>query len=274
MYLSHPALRQGAYGHLRPACAILPTGVGLIILAWALLAPVTALSQASVSELFTGPSLNPLLELSQPGGYSYGGGGASNNTGQRGYIRTTATNFNTVDFTLMVTYTISTTGKGGDPVAFIGLGSGSPDGSYYDEPLSAVYLRSFPNDFGDGNTQMSLNDGAGNVTELTPFGSDFGIGTGTHRALLTKVGDTLTFSIDAHSSSGTFVADYSTTLSLAGDAPFLDATNSRLFIGTQDPGTTFQSMSITVVPESATVGVGAGLAVLGVAFGWRRRTQD
>ena len=269
MYLSHPALRQGASGHLRPACAILPTGVGLIILALALLAPVTALSQASVSELFTGPSLNPALEFSQPDGYTLGAGGASNNYGQRVYIRTTATNFNTVDFTLHVTYTISSASAGGDSVAFFGLGSGSSDSNYYDEPLSAVYLRSFPNDFGDGNAQISLNSASGNVNELAPFGAN--IGTGTHRVQFTKVGDILTFSLDAFSSSGTFVADYTTTLSLAGDASFLDPTNSRIFIGTMDPGTTFQSLSITVVPEPATAGVGAGLAVLGIALARRRR---
>ena len=230
-----------------------------------LVAPARA--QTTLSENFAGPTLVAGLELSSEGSYTIGGS-ATNTSGQGAYIRTSASDFNLVNFSLLVTYTV-TDGSGSGGMAIMGLGSGIPDDNYYTEPLQSVYVRSFPNDFGDGNVQPSINSATGNVAELATFGEP---GPGTHRLLLTKSGDVITFAV-SNAASGTFTADYTATFSLAGDLPFLDATNSRLFVGSEGAGASFDSFVLTTsaVPEPAATAVLAGLvALLGAARRARR----
>ena len=227
-----------------------------------------AQAAGNLTEDFSGPALGPGLEFSAPDSYSFSTGFASPEGDSRQYIRTVATDFGAGDFVLSLTFRVAS-GDGGAGTAFIGLGTGSPDSDYYDEPLNSVYFRSAPADFGDGFLQLSINSGAGNVAELTTLGNP---GDGTHRALLTKVGDTLTFSLDANSSSGPFVADDTITLNLADERfAFLDNTNSRLFFGGQGTTVGFDQASISYsVPEPGSAAMFVGAVTLGFAC-WRRR---
>jgi hypothetical protein len=238
-----------------------------------LLLPAAARAQSSVNETFSGPTLSSDLELSLADSFSFNGV-ATNTANTRAYIRTVATNFNTVDFSLAVTYTISP-GAGGGGTAFFGLGSGAPDGSHYGEPLTAGYMRSKPDVFEPGGSQISINNGSALDESRADFGT---LGDGTHRALITKTGNTLTFAIDAGSDSlsGAFVAEFSTTLNISTELSFLNNTNSRLFVGGETTEVTFDSMVITTtaVPEPAAAGLITGFAALGLMTTARRPRRE
>jgi len=253
--MRHAHLCAGS--RLAGCLACLSRPVAAVAFAVACLA-IPARAQTALNETFGGPALGAGLELSSEGSYTIGGT-ATNTSGTGAYIRTTASDFNLINFSLLVTYTV-TDGFGSGGMAIIGLGRGAPDDNYYTEPLQAVYVRSFPNDFGDGFVQPSINSATGQVSELATFGEP---GPGTHRLLLTKSGDVITFTL-SNSATGTFTADYTTTFSLAADLPFLDATNSRLFVGSEGAGASFDSFVLTTsaVPEPAAATTGAGILVL------------
>ena len=242
--------------------------------AWLFVAFLTALgahsvqAAASLTETFSGPTLGPSLELSTTGTFGYNGV-ASNTSNSRQYIRTVETDYQTADFTLSVTYTVPASG-GGAGMAFIGFGSGTPDSGFYGEPLQSLYFRNAPDNFAGGLLQPSINSSSGHVAELTILGYP---SSGTHRAQLTKVGDTITFSLDAHSTGGTFTADYTSSFSQSTNLSFLNSTNSRLFVGSEGSGVTFDSFVVTTsaIPEPGTYAAFAGLAALGLAAYRRRR---
>ena len=84
-----------------------------------------------------------------------------------------------------------------------------------------------------------------------------------------KVGNAITFSIDANF-NGNFAADMTHTFpDLTSVAPFLNSGNSRLFFGTVFPNDSFDNMSVVPEPASAvTLAVGAIL----LAGSRRKRT--
>lgn len=228
-----------------------------------------ASAAVSLNEIFSGPTLSPALELSSASTFSFNGV-ATNTSNSRQYIRTVASDHNSFDFSLAVTFTVPTNGGGGG-MAFIGFGSGTPDDGFYGEPLQSLYFRSSSNNFGGGFLQPSINSSTGVVSELSALGFP---GPGTHRALLTKVGDTISFSLDANSDSGTFSTDYSTSMSQLSSLSFLNSSNSRLFVGSESSGVTFDSFALTTtaIPEPGTSAALAGAAVIGLAA-WRRRRR-
>jgi len=240
-------------------------GVGLLLG----LRPAPAFAAEAVNETFAGPTLSPALELSSAGTFSYNGV-ATNTSNSRQYIRTVANDHNAFDFSLAVTFTVPTDG-GGAGMAFIGFGSGTPDDGFYGEPLESLYFRSSTNNFESGFLRPSINSATGQVSELTILGYP---GPGTHRALLTKAGDTISFSLDALSFTGPFSADYSTTVSQMTSLSFLNSSNSRLFVGSESTGVTFDSFVLTTsaIPEPGTYTALAGIAALGLAA-WRRRRR-
>lgn len=227
----------------------------------------------TLTDSFNGPALASGLQMSQAGAFTLSGGATetatdSDGNGIRQYISTTLTDFRSHDFTLLVSYTISA--GAGDGNVFVGLGSGQPDvDGFYGEPLAAVYVRNAPSDFASGEIHATVNNGSGSVDEHSSFGFP---GSGTNRVEIVKVGNTLTFAVDAGSSGGAFVPDYSTSFDLAGSSfSFLNDSDSRLFIGSGGTRVTFNSLSITssAIPEPATFAALAGCAMLGMA--WRRR---
>ncbi len=183
------------------------------------------------------------------------------NIGSRSFVRTRATNFNEVDFTAEVTVTINDTA--GPNIAFFGIGGGEPDATEFRNPIPALYFETH-------NLRIEVDSGANSNDAAVQFFTNVG-GLGTHRLQITKLGDDVTFSVDLNFAGGVFTADESHTVSLAALAPFLDATNSRIFFGseTHTSPTTFDDLVITVaaIPEP----VAAVMWLLAAAAGAARR---
>ena len=152
---------------------------------------------------------------------------------------------------------------------FFGIGQADP-GTLADFPTDAYWLRasigaydiSYTSPTGGAYTQVVPDVAAPLLTADTE-----------HRLRVTRTGDTVLWEIDA-GYTGTFAADYSESRLLSADAPFLDATNSRLFfgVGAYNDGyslSTFDDVEMT--PEPATLAV---LAIGGVmVMALRRRTR-
>ena len=187
-------------------------------------------------------------------------GTAQNPSGERTYITTTGTDYNTVDFTAQVQVHLN--GGGGYGIGFFGFGSGTPAGDY-GEPGNSLYLRLGPNDFGpfiDANIQP------GDVNALL---ADPSLGNGTYLVQMQKIGDSITLGVEQNYASGAFVASpgLTYTASLSNDLPFLDSSNSTIFFGTQVGNATFDNFSVTVTaaPEPSRVllvAMGCGFALL------------
>jgi len=248
----------------------LPT---LLVLALAFL----PLSAAEGSSLFFSENFNTTTmsgDLTAPAGWTSGTDSspadvAQNNSGFRTYVSTVATNYNTVDFVYEISFTVA--GGGGGGIAYVGIGSGLPDGGFYDEPSTAFYLRQSPSDFGNGftGTTIGLPDGTHNESTI----ADPGPGDGTtYRAQIQKLGNLVTIGLDTNYTTGPFLATYSVTKDLLTDLSFLDSTNTRLFFGTEISSTTFDDLSITgSVPEIDPAGMGAVLALVTGALGLLER---
>lgn len=201
-------------------------------------------------------------------------GTVQNPSGTRRYITTVATDFNAVDFVFEVTYSVNSPSATQTP--FIGFGSGEEDPNFFFEPHTSIYLRQFPDDFAAGQLRLTISSGAqvppNNPREITISGTT-GPGNGIYRARITKTGNLVTLSEDEDYTGGIFTPDYSISRDMAADLAFLDSTNSRLFFGTQSANTTFDNLSVTVVPEPS-IGL---LFLVGVAVTIRtrlRRTHD
>lgn len=224
--------------------------------------PLVANAATSFTEDFSGVSLNSNLIV--PSNYIFGSnssplGVAQNNTNIRRYITTSDTDYNTVDFLYEITFSMN--GPTAAQAVFFGIGSAIPDGSFFDEPHTSIYYRSFPNDFDGGNLALFTSNSSGNHTTV-PIGSP---GNGLHRARLEKIGNTLTFSLD-EAYTGVFSANYSSVRDIT-TFPFLDSSNSRLFFGVQGANATFDDVAVTV-PEPSSVLL---LGLAGVMCVTRRR---
>lgn len=188
-------------------------------------------------------------------------GTAQNPSGIRTYINTTATDYNTVDFTAQVQVHLN--GGGGKGTGFFGFGSGTPAGVFYGEPGNSLYLRLGPSNFGpfiDANIQL----GVVNASLADPS-----LGNGTYLVQMQKTGDSITLGVQQNYASGAFVASpgLTYTASLSSDLPFLDSTNSTIFFGSQVGNATFDNFSVTVTaaPEPSKallIAVGCGFALL------------
>ena len=226
------------------------------------------------AEDFNSATPNPHLE-----GYSnftVGGGvirrdGSYYNSVSRKYMRTTGTNYNEADFRFELTFTTTPLGK--TSINFIGLGRGDrgPSGvtNPYNEPYESLYFRIHTPDTSGGFVSIAN----------LPVQSILTIGNlptaGTHRALIEKVGNEITFAIDAHY-NGTFASDMSHTFTdLAATAPFLDNTQSRLFFGTVYDGDSFDDWNVeSIVPEPSTYVMAVlGLLGLGLCHARKKRSR-
>jgi hypothetical protein len=174
----------------------------------------------------------------------------------RQYMRTVGADYNEVDFRFELTFTTSVIPL--TSINFIGIGTGNrrpgPSQFGHNEPWESLFFRIHaPN--ADGGS-VGIADGP--VNTIVTLGS---ITTpGTHRARIQKIGDTITFSLDAHY-DGMFVADMSHTFpSLTLVAPYLNDTQSRLFFGTVFPDDIFDDLNI--VPEPGGLAQLAAAAIL------------
>ncbi|MCP4590130.1 MAG: PEP-CTERM sorting domain-containing protein [bacterium] len=190
-------------------------------------------------------------------------------TGGRNYIRTLATDYNTEDWIAEITYTLPS-GGGGANTGYFGLGGADPDGAEWGEPTPALYLQVDPS---SGQIRVEYDPGPGSNDFIkTTLGTP---GFGTHRLRIEKEEDVLTYAYDADYIGGPFSADASAVFSFVTDAPALNGTNSRIFFGSQSasPSTTFDDLSINVIPEPSTLLLlGSGLLLLWPRVSRRRRS--
>ncbi len=224
----------------------------------------TALQAATTfSEDFNSTSITS--DLTAQSGWVFGTnstitGSAQHATGTRAYVTTTATDYNTVDFTAQVQVHLN--GGSGNGTGFVGFGSGTAAGTY-GEPGDSLYLRLGPSNFGpfiDANIQPT----GVNASLANPS-----LGNGSYLVQVQKVGDSITLGVDQNYVSGAFVASpgLTYTASLSNDLPFLNSSNSTIFFGTQAANATFDNFSVTVIaaPEPARallIAMGCGFALL------------
>ncbi len=153
----------------------------------------------------------------------------------RHYIQTTATDFNELDFRYEVTFTTTFLNQVG--INYVGLGAGTRAAAY-NAPADSLFLRIHTPNI-DGGLAAISNRPATNLIVVGNLRT-----AGVHRVRIDKIGNTISFSIDAEF-DGEFVADMSHTIyDLASVAPFLNSSNSRLFFGTALPDDSFDDMRI------------------------------
>ncbi|MBI5331837.1 MAG: hypothetical protein HZB71_14645 [Betaproteobacteria bacterium] len=159
----------------------------------------------------------------------------------RNYIRTTDSDYNTIDFRMQLTLT--TGGSDPNSLIFIGLGDGAPGTFGPGEPNTGIYFRAHNPSNAGADGILGINNGAW----AGSYNNDgYGLGSGTHRLQLEKVGNLLTFSVDKNF-SGVFSVDH-TWASYDLSLPiynFLNTGNSRLFFGTGTAYPQFDNLTIT-----------------------------
>ena len=145
-------------------------------------------------------------------------------------IRTKSGGFLNKDFTFEVVFPL----KKGDSIVFVGIGESSGKDS--------VYLRGH-------HEYLKSGVGLGKAGQRSGFlhvGDD--LPTGTHRAIITKEGDAVTFAIDVDNDGPTDDDMELTVPDIKAWAPGLHSKNTRLFFG---GGGGFQEVKLTYNPPAA-----------------------
>lgn len=189
----------------------------------------------------------------------------------RAYIRTVYGDYAQHDFTAAVSLTVTnysfpspTDGPGSQ--VFFGLGSGAGNPSYVNEVNPSLEFRAHSLDLPYG--AAGRVDAVQVNGPLPPFPSGDGYdiyritASGlTHRAQITKAGDSLTFLFDENY-NGTFAPDASYMISnLAMTAPwFFEPGNSHIFFGTATPIESFSHFAVVPEPSAASLVIIAGIA--------------
>ncbi len=155
----------------------------------------------------------------------------------RNYVRTKQGHFLTTDFRFEAVFSI----KDGDSIVFVGIGEGRGGGAYQ-EPVNSAHLRIH---------HESLKSGVG----LAKGGQLFGtqrvgpdLPTGTHRAVITKAGDAVTFAIDVDNDGPTDDDMELTVPDIKAFESNLHAKNTHLFFG---GGGAFTEVKLTYDPSDA-----------------------
>ncbi|MCB1126649.1 MAG: HYR domain-containing protein, partial [Verrucomicrobiae bacterium] len=210
-------------------------------------------------ERFDGPDWNPAWET--PGGaYSLAGGEVRPN-GPRAYIRTAATDYNTLDFQAEILYSMN--GGGGAAGLFFGLGEAVGDPGYFNEPLHSVYALDHAQDFAlyQGTMIRSLAS-SGAPVNFHAWQDAATISDGQHALRLIKQGDVLRWQMDhQYAAASGFVPTYSGSITL-GEVPFLDTSNSRLFFGTDASPTRIREFSVVRLGPALSIGLAGDQVVI------------
>ena len=242
-----------------------------IITALALCTAVGANANLSFTEDFSGGLMPANLETTGNAEgndlIAFGDGTAKFNgqgDAQRQYLRTVESDYFAADFVMEVTYHM--TGDGWWEAGFIGMGTGTTDGSFNNpgNPWFGVDLS------GPGaNGRIALRDedwgdpgttGPGEAWDFDPS-----VAGGTHRIQLTytALDNSLRAAIDKDYAGGAFVADATSQWIATGSDNGFDASNSHILMGTAGNGSYFDDLSVNVIPEPATLSM---VAILGGAM--------
>lgn len=221
------------------------------------------------TDTFDGPEWHEAWET--PGaGFTLAGGEVQPN-GPRAYVRTVVSDYSTLDFEAEIIYSMN--GGVGPAGLFFGLGPAMLDPGFFNEPLSSIYAVDHAADFPffQGTAVRSLPASGAPVGHF--LWADPGtLSDGTHALRLVKQGDQLTWQMDHLYNGATFEPAYSGSLALA-DLPFLDASNSHLFFGTDASPTRIREFRVTLpvpVLEVALIGKAVVLSwPLAAGNGWR-----
>lgn len=238
---------------------------GIAVLLVGLVVP--CLGADSIFENFNGATISPLLNF--PGNYVYGANatpvGTTQSTTGRQYITTVATDYNTVNFVFEADFKMG--GNSGAGLFFMGIGSGQPDPTFFDEPAVAAYLRPWPS---PENVVLSVSSGIGvsRSNSETPFGPTPSDGILAH-AKIVKSGDIITFSYQSNYDGSSYTPEASISLSISSNLSFLNSNNSNLFIGADAP-VVIDNMSVSVPEPSVRACSLLGLGVLAAARRARR----
>src|SRR5262249_13614687 len=135
------------------------------------------------------------------------------------------------DFRFEIVFTI----KKGDKITFVGIGEADPN-STYREPKNSVYLRFHPPDMGGGEVDLS-NAPSQNLVQIGKVTR-----YGTHRVMIEKKGEALTFTIDPDNDGPSDDDIQKTIPSLKEVGPFLNSKNTFIFFGAG--GTTFKQLRL------------------------------
>jgi serine/threonine protein kinase len=153
------------------------------------------------------------------------------------YAVTRSADYLNKDFRFEVVFTR----RKGDAIAMVGLGEVDRNAPYH-EPGGSLYLRIHPPDVDDGS--VLLANGRRNGGLLLGCLRD----PGTHRVVIEKKGDAVTFWVDA-ANDGPTADDFRKTIAdLRSYAPYLGPQETRLFFGNR---TTYQEVRLTESPGSS-----------------------
>lgn len=125
-----------------------------------------------------------------------------------------------------------------DPIVFVGIGEGRPGGGYK-EPHGSVHMRIHHEAHKSGVGLAT----SGQIIGTRRIGRD--LPTGTHRAVITKLGDAVTFAIDVDNDGPSPDDMELTVANIKGMAPYLTSKNTRLFFG---GGGAFREIRLTYDP--------------------------
>lgn len=241
-----------------------------------------ASANLSFTEDFSGALMPANMETT--GGFNAGTtppiafGGTALFTGtfddQRQYLRTVESDYYAQDFTMEVSYFMN--GGGWWEAAWIGMGTGTTDGPF-NSPGGDWIGVEFSGD--GGANGVWLKDGgwaAGPGAPMWDVDTSLSVnGAATHRFQFTYTAaiQNMSVAIDFDYAGGAFVADATSVWTTSSDGNNADenqfnASNSHLFMGTAGNGSYFDDLSVTVVPEPATLGL---FGLLGGAMLWIRK---
>lgn len=204
-----------------------------------------ALGASFFATSFDDPALDPNLQ-DPSGAYSIDDGRIGLiAAGNRSYIRTIDTDYNTVDFRLIVNYYHTELEHAN---VFVGIGQADPDPAYYGEPTYAACVNQFNYDWHWVGCQFTVRLEGSDPPYIfnVPLARSHDFSTGYMHVEIKKVGDELWATADAGEPGGSDVYEFG-PFSLTNDLSHLNSTNSHLFFGTDDTTVTFANMEVTDV---------------------------
>jgi hypothetical protein len=150
----------------------------------------------------------------------------------RRYVRSKSGQFLEKNFTFEVILKVAAK----DGISFVGLGEGR-GAKPYNEPGASVFLKIHSMNLGEGWLQLNANQNRANNQTLGT------LQPGTHRVIIRKQGEKVTFAIDVDN-DGPSSDDVTHTYPKFKDiAPFLHEKNTFIFFG---EGGTYQQVKLTI----------------------------